>query len=797
MPDNNYAKTHKFAHLLRTLNNRIFAHPKTFLVMTLLITIFFATRIPMLKIYSDFADLLPQSHPYIKLHNEIKESFGGANVIIVGVEVEKGDIFSNETLARIHRITQAIDSLPGINHNLVASVTHRNTRKVWLSEDGNINSESYYDPMVTDLSAEKLANIRTDVTANPSVYGPLVSPDMHMALVKAQLIEGQLDYAKNFELLQKLRKEETAPGCKIHITGQPMLLGWTYQYLNQLIQIFLYTVLLMIVLLVLYFRKVYGILIPLAGVIVSTIWGLGIISLFGYNLDPLSLVIPFLISARALSHGIQNVERYYQELAIDPDPCRAAQETFDNLFHPGTVSLFCDAIGLLLIAIGAIPLNTKLAYYASIWVITIIITVLIAVPLLLMILPKPKNIIIKRTFLKGINTFFSGTIASKKTPRLALIFAGILLCGGLYASSKIVIGESEPGSPILYQNHDYNISSKKINDSFPGSEELYLVAETDTKEGLKRPEVLHALEDLEKHMMLDPELGGVKGIDGLVKQVNRLLHSTDPRFNVIPDDKNYVGGVMYTFMMSNPVPGAMNEFTDTNEQKANLVFYYKDHKGETIRRAIHLAKQWIVENEGKVKGLKIRLAGGTMGVTASMNEAAYETNILVVPLAFLLIVAVVSTFYSSIQAGLLMFMSMFFATTLTYAYMGISGMGLNINTVPIISVGIGVGIDYSIYMMDRIRTEMVILKSLTAATRKAVSTTGQSIFFTAFTLIAGIVMWVFMSDLRFQADASRLLIAMVVFNALCAMVLVPAWVLVFRPKFLCGAYEDEDGIIHN
>ncbi len=186
-----------------------------------------------------------------------------------------------------------------------------------------------------------------------------------------------------------------------------------------------------------------------------------------------------------------------------------------------------------------------------------------------------------------------------------------------------------------------------------------------------------------------------------------------------------------------------------------------------------------------------------MGVTASMNEAAYEINILVVPLAFLLIVAVVSIFYSSIQAGLLMFMSMLFATSLSYAYMGISGLGLNINTVPIISVGIGVGIDYSIYMMDRIRTEMVHLKSLNAATRKAVSTTGQAIFFTAFTLIAGIIMWVFMSDLRFQADASRLLIAMVVFNALCAMVLVPSWVLVFRPKFICGAYEDEDGIIHN
>ncbi len=94
---------------------------------------------------TDFADLLPQQHPYIELHNSIKDSFGGANVLTVGVEFEDGDIFTNENLAKIDRITQAVDNLPGVNHNLVSSVTHRNSRKIWLTEVGSINSEPYYD----------------------------------------------------------------------------------------------------------------------------------------------------------------------------------------------------------------------------------------------------------------------------------------------------------------------------------------------------------------------------------------------------------------------------------------------------------------------------------------------------------------------------------------------------------------------------------------------------------------------------------------------------------------------------
>ncbi|MFW1678108.1 efflux RND transporter permease subunit [Pontibacter sp. JAM-7] len=794
--DKQSAKAHKATHFLHKLDGVVFKHPKIILSMILAITVFFALQIPGVKMYSDFADLLPQEHTYIQLHNEIKESFGGANVIIVGVEVEQGDIFSNEALEKIHRVTLAVDSLPGVNHNLVASVTHRNSRKVWMTPEGNVNSESYYDPQGGDMAAEALASLRSDVVADPRVYGPLVSPDMKMALVKAQLNEGQLDYAGTFNSIQQLRLKESAEGYRIHVTGQPMLVGWAYQYLDQIIEIFLFTALIMIGLLMFYFRKAYGVLIPLGAVIVSSIWGIGIISLFGYNLDPLGLVIPFLISARAMSHGIQIVERYYLELNDHADHHKAARSTFENLFRPGSLGVVSDGIGLLLIAIGSIPLNTKLAHYASLWALSIIITVLLAVPLLLSILPKPKKIEIHNNIFRNVGFGCANLISSERAGRHALTLAALLLASGWYFSSQVVIGESEPGSPILYQDHDYNVSSKAINDSFPGSEELYIVAETRNKGDIKKPDVLAALSDLQKHMLLDPEVGGSKGIPDLIKQVNRLLHNDDPRWIQIPDDQMYVGGLMFTYMMSSPIPGALNEFVDTDERIANLVFYYKDHQGETIRRAIHTAKQWIADNQNRVEGLEIRLAGGTIGVTAAMNEAAYETNLWVLPLVFLLIFAMVMFFYQSLAAGTMMFMAMLFATTMTYAYMGVTGMGININTVPIIAVGVGVGIDYSIYMMDRIRAEMVAQGDITAAVRRAISTTGLAISFTAITLISGIVMWVLLSDLRFQADAALLLIVMVLLNGAAAMLLVPSWVLVFKPKFICKAYADEDGVIH-
>jgi predicted RND superfamily exporter protein len=775
----------------------VFYHPRVFLAMILVATIFFASRIPYLEMYSNFADLLPQEHPYIQLHNDVKDTFGGANNVVVAISVDEGDIFNTDTLARIHRLTQGVDSLPGVNHNLVRSLTHRTVRKTWLTEMGSMNSEAYYDPLKEDYSDEALAKMRLDVMANPTVYGLLVSPDLKSALIKATFNEGQLDYVKIFKQLgelkdsvETLRESESAPGVTIYATGQPVLMGWVYSYLEQIMQIFFLTLAILLALLFAYFRtRVYGILLPLIGVLISATWGLGIVSLLGYNLDPLTLVIPFLITARAMSHGIQLVERYYQEALHAKDNHDAARRTFETLFRPGTLGIVSDAVGLLLISLGSSPINVKLGIYASIWAGSVVLTVLIAVPLVLSLLPLSKRTgDVADQAQAGFFAALARFVTSRGGSLAVLLLAVVVYAGGAVLSSRVQIGESEPGSPILYPDHDYNISSKNINANFPGSEEMYVVARTDEPGGIKRPEVLRALQDFQIHMLKDPEMGGSKGMPDLVKQVNQILHNDDPRWAIIPDEASYVGGLMFAFMASSPIPGALKEFVDTDDQTANLVFFYKDHKGETLRRAIHMAKEWINDPANQVQGLTMRLAGGPIGVTAAINEAAFQSNMIIIPAAMALIFAFVTLFYWSLHAGWLMFLVMTFCTVATYAYMGIVGIGIDVNTVPIIAVGIGVGIDYSIYMMDRVREETSRRGGdLEAGIRHAIATTGKAIAFTATALIGGVVMWAFVSDLRFQADAALLLVVMLILNAWAAANLVPAWIVRFRPAFIVNA----------
>ena len=770
--------------------NFLFNNRKTVLGVIFGITAWFAYHIPAVEMLSDFADLLPQDHPYIQLHNSIRDTFGGANIIVMAVEVEEGTIFTNETLMRIHRLTEKMDRITNINHNLVTSLTHRNVRKIFLTPDGTIKSQNYFSPHYGDYTAEELAEIERDVRASPRVYGLLVAPDMKAALIKGTLNEGQLDYGTVFEEIDAMRDSEIVPGTTIWATGHPVLVGWVDSYSDQIVLIFFFTILIVLLILVVYTRRLYGILLPTIGMILTSIWGVGFMGVFGYNLDPLMLVVPFLISARSMSHGIQKVERYFLELARTQDKHESARNTFNALFRPGALAIVADACALALIGLGSVPINDKMAVYASFWAICMVVTVLVTIPMLLALLPQPKDTRLRSNVIRRFFPKLARVVGTPARSKAVLWISLAIAIGASYFSSWVQIGEPEPGSPLLFRDHDYNVSSTHINELFPGSEELYIIARTDEKGGLKRPEVLKALRDFQEYMLLDETLGGAKASNDLVSQISMMTRNDDPRWSVIPPRKGDTGGLMFIYMMSAPIPGALIEYQDTDDRVANMVFYYKDHTGETIRRAIHMAETWIEEVGSKVEGLHIDLAGGPVGVTAAIDQEAYQTNIIVVPAVLLLILVFTLWFYTSWHSGFLILVSMGFATSLSYACMGILGLGLNVNTVPMIAVGIGLGVDYAIYMMDRIKEEIHIADNLQEAIVRAVGTTGVAIAITATTLIGGIILWIFVSDLRFQADAAKLLMIMLILNAAAATFLVPAWVDIFKPKFIMQAAEE-------
>jgi len=169
----------KLAHWM--LDHRIIT-----IMMVLIPSIILAWALPTIEVYSRFADLLPAQHEYIKNYNRMKQTFGGANVVTMSLEVtgEDADIFTADTLEKIKHLTEEVDIIQGVNHYQVASIAHPKIRRIRTTAGGLIKSEPVL-PRDIPTDPEDLKKLREESFNNDIVYGTYISTDGKAALILA------------------------------------------------------------------------------------------------------------------------------------------------------------------------------------------------------------------------------------------------------------------------------------------------------------------------------------------------------------------------------------------------------------------------------------------------------------------------------------------------------------------------------------------------------------------------------------------------------------------------------------
>src|SRR5262249_37056190 len=156
-------------------------------------------------------------------------------------------------------------------------------------------------------------------------------------------------------------------------------------------------VVMVFLLVVAYFRRLHGVLIPFVAAIITVIWGLGFTGWTNIAFDPLVLVIPMIITARAVSHTVQMAERFFEDyellLPVYKDPqvakVQAATVAMAEVLVPGTLGILVDVGGLLVILVTSIPQMRDLAIFGAFWVTAILATVELLHPIMICYLPAP------------------------------------------------------------------------------------------------------------------------------------------------------------------------------------------------------------------------------------------------------------------------------------------------------------------------------------------------------------------------------------------------------------------------
>jgi uncharacterized protein len=755
------------------------------------LTLFLGYYLFHTQVQMNFLDLYPPNHPYMQLVRKHARMFGSANVLVVGVEVKNGDIFTVETLNKIDRMTIAIIETSGVNPWQVRSISHPAVRGVKVTSAG-IRILPLFFPG-PPKEPEDVARIKKAVYTNDGILDFFVSRDDKMALIVAGFWESGLNFPRMTERLFQLQAQESDANHVIHMTGFPMLLCWIFSYKNWILSITALTVLSIVLLLWFYFRTAQGVLIPLFSGALSTLWALGFAGYVGFTIDLLMIVVFLLITARALSHSVQSMERYHEEYFRLGDKDAAIRQSYLGLFSPALVSIASDGLAILSLAVAHITAIQKLAIMSSFWVFTISISVVTLHPIILSFLNPPRRDPkagqrLSDKIYTSVNRALVAISHGNQRYVTAAGFAVALLVG-LFYSRHLKIGDVSIGKALFYADHPYNVAYDRIIEKqFAGISQLVIVAEGREPGVFRQLAALNALERFQRTLeRRNAMAGGSVSIVDVLRQLYRRFEEGVPKWAVLPSESHDIGNLIGMMLMGDGA-GTLERFVDKDLQNATITIYFKDYSHDTITGALQQAQEYIAANP--VEGIDFRLAGGLIGILAAVNEEvewSYRVNLYLV-LATVFLLSYLT--YRSLAGALIVMIPSIVAQPLTEAIMYWNDIDMNINSLPIAAIGIGIGIDYGYYVLSRITEEYGHFRDIDQAIEEALMTTGRAILFTGTTLTASVIFWLFF-PMKFQAEMALLLTLILFLHVVGALVFIPSMVSLFKPRFaMAGGTAD-------
>ncbi|MBV8056077.1 MAG: MMPL family transporter [Deltaproteobacteria bacterium] len=749
-------------------------------------------------IHTNFDDFFPSYHPNVQLYEKWRR-YGGAQTLSVMIQVRQGDIFNYDTLSKIQAIQRDVDRLPGVDHNEVLSIA---SYRVSFSETtpGSLTIKPFMFPNVPKTK-EGIDTLKKNVLANRTNITQYVSADNKSALVSASFNERGLDYRQLFYQVQDIVKKYADANNQIFVSGEPVVRGYGYYYTPVLIILFVSALGVMIFILWATGSQRSRWWAPIVTGTLSAVWGLGFVGLMGYDFDPVMLVIPFILTARDMSHGIQWQGRYHDELDRLGDKMAACAATTDFMLPPGLLSILADVSGIIFISFGGIPVLQHIALAGTVWLLGSLTMVFIFQPILMSYLGVPE-VRHRRTrtatrsqpmqrIVNGLDWFVHIPTRPGALRKALLWGSALFLIYGIVSGLDSKIGYSTLGTPLYKPTAKVNRDIAEVGKKFP-LEDGWIILTTPAypdQQSVLAPKVLRLMTDLRSYLFRDPKVRQVVGFASTISQpFNEMFHYAYPKYLGVPESFEMSGNLWFLFL-NGSAPGELERFISNRSNSDTCVrVLLRDHTYDTlndIRAEVAKFVEERVTPDPSLNHIEVHFLAGIAGLYLAANDVLKQLDFLNISfvLAVVWLFCVIS--FRSFVAGFMFLFACVLANFGAFIYMNTRGIGLTIDTIPVISLGIGLGVDYGIYMVSRIRDEVMGGMEVDAAIVLALKSTGVAVFNTFLVMIGGIIPWVF-SPLLFHSEMSTLLIFLMATNMIAGVIVLPCYLSWARPKFIFG-----------
>ena len=446
-----------------------------------------------------------------------------------------------------------------------------------------------------------------------------------------------------------------------------------------------------------YSRSVVLTVLPLVCSLASVVWQFGTLQLLGYGLDPLAVLVPFLVFAIGVSHGIQQINYISKEIRTGVDTVTAARRSFTGLLIPGTMALVTAFVGFATLTLIPIPMIRELGITASIGVAYKIVTNLVMLPLAVSYFRFDEAFVERVNKERDRLANIMGWLLVPFKPRNAVI--GTLVCLVLFAVAYVQsqgrhIGHLQPGAPELRADSRYNQDARDVVSKFDlGLDVLSVVIET-PKDGCYDYATMEYVNQFSWQMMNVPGVLSVASAALLAKQAFSGFNEGNPKWAALPRDPKSLANAV----------GLAPEGSGLFNPGCTVLpvhLYLADHKATTIKAVVGAVKAFRAQYPND--NARIRLASGNVGVQAATNEVLETTELPMMLYVYLTIVALVYVTYRDWRATLACCLPLTLATFLGYWFMKELEIGLTVATLPVMVLAVGIGVDYAFYIYNRLQ----------------------------------------------------------------------------------------------
>lgn len=750
----------------------LFQARKPILVILILITLALGWSALKLRMEAGFEKQMPTGHEYVKAFTEYRNDVLGANRLNFVVKSKKGTIWTPEGLTRLYEVTQAVTFLPNVERLGVQSLWTPNSFVNEITEEG-FRADPIIDGSIVPVSLdadviEKIAR----ATSQGGYVGTLVARDQTSAMVIAELNEvgtdgKPLDYVAYNKVLEELRAKFEDDQFEIQIIGFAKQIGDIADGARGVLLYCLIALILTALAVYWYCHSVTLTLLPVVCSLASLVWQFGTLHLLGFGLDPLAVLVPFLVFAIGVSHGVQQINYIVREISHGKNTEEASRASFSGLLIPGTLALVTAFVSFITLLLVPIPMVRELAITASIGIAFKIVTNLVMLPLAASLFNFSPEYARRATVRREGRSRALKLLARVAAPRNALVVLGLtaLLFGAaVWQSRDRVVGSLLPGAPELRSESRFNRDAVSIANNYDTGLDWITVMFEAPAQSCENIGIADYQDRFSETMTHVPGVLSVASFADLIRVYNEGYNEGNPKMAVVPaDPANYAGLAVEI----SRIRGYMRK--DCSMTAVHM--FLTDHRAGTINGVIDAVKRF--RESEKLEGVTIRLASGNAGVLAATNEAVEHSELPMMGYVYAAIVILVLLVYRDLRAVIACCLPLTVGTFIGYWFMKELQIGLTVATLPVMVLAVGIGVDYAFYIYNRLQLHLAAGEDIIKALENSILEVGMATIFTAITLAVGVATWSF-SELKFQADMGKLLAFMFIVNLVMAMTTLPA-----------------------